>query len=127
MVPFVGILAGFTISLVVAAFAVSWVLEWLRRDLEVESAPRDEHVPAWIVGTVERGFFTVVVAAGLSGVAVAMILWIAAKMAVGWGGGSQGIQDREALRYTALLGDLISMTFALVGGGVVRMGWLLMV
>ena len=127
MVPFVGILAGFTISLVVAAFAVSWVLEWLRRDLETESAPRDEHVPAWIVGTVERGFFTVVVAAGLSGVAVAMILWIAAKMAVGWGGGSQGIHDREALRYTALLGDLISMTFALVGGGVVRMGWLLMV
>ena len=127
MVPFVGILAGFSISLVVAAFAVAWVLEWLRRDLEVESAPREEPVPAWIVGTVERAFFTVVVAAGLSGVAVAMILWIGAKMAVGWGGGSQGIQNSEAFRFTALLGDLISMMFALVGGGVVRMGWLLMV
>jgi hypothetical protein len=127
MVPFVGILAGFSISLVVAAFAVAWVLEWLRRDLEVESAPREEPVPAWIVGTVERAFFTVVVAAGLSGVAVAMILWIGAKMAVGWGGGSQGIQNSEAFRFTALVGDLISMMFALVGGGVVRMGWLLMV
>jgi hypothetical protein len=127
MVPFVGILAGFSISLVVAAFAVSWILEWLRRDLEVESAHREEQVPAWIVGTVERAFFTVVVAAGLSSVAVAMILWIAAKMAAGWSGGSQEIQNGEAFRFTALLGDLVSMTFALVGGGVVRMGWLLMV
>ncbi|MGD8361446.1 MAG: hypothetical protein PVJ04_08455 [Gemmatimonadota bacterium] len=127
MVPFVGILAGFSISLVVAAFAVPWVLDWLRRDLEGESAPGEETVPAWVVGTVERAFFTVVVAAGLSGVVIAMILWIAAKMAAGWGSDAQGIQNSEAFRFTALLGDLVSMIFALVGGGVVRMGWLLMV
>jgi len=127
MVPLLGILAGFTISLVVAPFVVSWALEWLRRDLGDDAALPGEEFPAWIVGTVERAFFTLVVAAGLSGVPVAMMLWIAARMAVGWSGRAREIQDIEALRLTALLAALGSMMFALVGGGVVRMGWLMMV
>jgi hypothetical protein len=126
MVGVLGILAGFTISLAVAPFVVSWVLEWLRRDLGDESGLPGEKVPAWIVGTGERAFFTLVVAAGLSGVPVAMILWIALKMVAGFWSNSQETPDREALRFTGMLGDLASMMFALVGGGVVRMGWLMM-
>lgn len=125
MVPLLGILAGFTLSLAVAPFVVSWLLERLRTDLGEEPGSPREVIPHWVVGTFERGFFTLVVAAGLSGVPMAMILWIAAKMVAEWGIGPPETQNLKTLRLTSLLGDLVSMVFALIGGGVVRMGWLL--
>lgn len=101
------------------------VLEWLRRDIGAEATLPGEEVPAWIVGTVERSFFTLAVAAGLPGVSAAMILWIATRMAAGWGSAAQETPNIEVLRLTALLGGVVSMTFALVGGWVVRVGWLM--
>jgi len=100
-------------------------LEWLREGLGDRSARPGEDLPGWKVGTLERAFFTVGVGAGLPGVLTAMMLWIAAKMAADWGSRSQEIQQVEAFRLTALLGGLVSMLFALIGGGVVRMGWLM--
>lgn len=126
MIGMLGILAGFAISLGVGLFAVPWVLAWLREDLGENAALPEEDRSGWKVGTLERAFFTVGVAAGMPGVLTAMILWIAAKMASSWGTQTEGIPDVEALRITALVGSLVSMMFALIGGGVVRMGWLLM-
>jgi hypothetical protein len=126
MVPLLAILAGLSISLALGHFAVPRVLEWLRKDLGDESTLPGEELPAWIVGTIERAFFTIAVAAGLPSVLVAMMLWIAAKMAAHWGSRSEEIHDIEALRLTALLGSVVSMLFALIGGWVIRMGWLLM-
>jgi len=125
MVGALGILAGFTISLGVAWYAVPWVLEWLREGLGERSARPGEDLPGWKVGTLERAFFTVGVGAGLPTVLTAMMLWVAAKMAANWGSRPQEIQQIEAMRLTALLGSLVSMLFALIGGGVVRMGWLM--
>lgn len=126
MVGFLGILAGFAISLGVAWFVVPWVVEWLREDLGDEAVLPGEDLSGWKVGTLERAFFTLGVAAGLPGVLTAMILWIALKMAVHWGSRFEQIPGIEALRLVGLLGSLVSMLFALVGGGVVRMGWLMM-
>jgi hypothetical protein len=125
MAPLLGILAGLSISLILGHFAVSLVLEWLRRDLGKEAALPGEELPAWIVGTVERIFFTLALAGGLPGVSVAMMLWIATKMAATWGNRSQERPDIETLRSIALLGSVVSMTFALIGGWVVRVGWLM--
>ena len=126
MIGALGILAGFAISLGVALFAVPWVLEWLRKDLGDDATLPGEDLSGWKVGTFERAFFTVGVAAGMPGVLTAMMLWIAAKMAAHWGARSEQAHDLEARRLTALLGRLVSMRFALIGGGVVRMGWLMM-
>jgi len=126
MIGALGILAGFAISLGVAHFAVPWVLEWLRMDLGMDPTVPEEALTGWKVGAFERGFFTVGVAAGMPGVLTAMMLWIALKMAVQWGTQGKDGQDIEAVRLTALLGSLTSMMFALVGGGVVRMGWMLL-
>ena len=115
-----------SIVLGVALFAVPWVLEWLRKDLGDDATLPGEDLSGWKVGTFERAFFTVGVAAGMPGVLTAMMLWIAAKMAAHWGTRSEKVHDLEALRLTALLGSLVSMMFALIGGGVVRMGWLMM-
>ena len=126
MIGFLGILAGFAISLGVAFMAIPWVMEWLRRDVGEGATLPGEDLSGWKVGTFERAFFTVGVAAGMPGVLTAMMLWIAAKMAAHWGSQPQEIHDIEALRLTALLGSLVSMMFALIGGGVARMGWLMM-
>lgn len=125
MIGALGILAGFVISLGVAHFAVPWALEWLRKDLGDDSTLPGEDLPGWKVGTVERAFFTLAVAAGMPCVVTAMMFWVAAKMAAHWGTQTGPVRDLGALRLTALLGSLASMMFALVGGGIVRMGWLM--
>lgn len=126
MIGLLGILAGFAISLGVAPFVVPWIVEWLREDLGDEGTMPGEDLSGWKVGTFERAFFTLGIAAGMPGVLTAMILWIAAKMAAHWGDRTEKVHDLEALRLTALMGSLVSMMFALIGGGVVRMGWLVM-
>jgi hypothetical protein len=125
MIPFLAILAGFGISLFLAHHLLPLLLKRLRAGLGKEPTLPGEELPAGIVGFVERGFFTIAVAANLPGVLTAMILWIAAKMAAHWGSRSEAIHDIEALRLTGLLGGMVSMLFALIGGGVVRMGWLM--
>lgn len=126
MIGALGILAGFAISLGVAHFAVPFVLEWLQADLGQEGTLPEEDPFEWKVGTFERAFFTVGVAAGMPGVLTAMMLWIAAKMAIQWRRHGEEIQGIETLRMTSLLGSLTSMMFALIGGGVARMGWMLL-
>ena len=125
MVPLLAVLSGFTISLFLAHFFVALVVERLRKQLGEESTLPGEELPAWIVGTVERFFFTLAVAAGFPGVPVAMMLWIAAKMAAYWGSPPQRIANIGALRLAALLAGVVSMSFALIGGWLVRMGWLM--
>jgi len=126
MIGALGIMAGFAISLGVAHFAVPFVLEWLRTDPGQEGPPPEEDPFEWKVGTFERAFFTVGVAAGMPGVLTAMMLWIAAKMAIHWGTPGEEIQGIVTVRMTSMLGSLTSMMFALIGGGVARMGWMLL-
>ena len=125
MAPLLGILAGLSISLILGHFVVPLVSEWLRRDLGKGATFPGDELPEWIVGTVERIFFTLAVAAGLPGGSVAMMLWIATKMGATWEDRSQEKPNIEALRLAALLGSVVSMTFAMIGGWVVRVGWLM--
>lgn len=78
-------------------------------------------VPAWLIGVVERTFFTLAVAYDISGAAVGMIAWITVKMVSTW-----NRPDRKApsddpeiavqLSMAALLASLLSMIFATAGG-----------
>ena len=76
------------------------------------------YVSAKLVGTIERLFFTILVAFNVSGTATAMIARIALKMATDW----QRILPKDAklwvrsLAFSALFGSIISLLFALIGG-----------
>lgn len=70
-----------------------------------------------LLGILERIFFSVLVAFGVSGVATAMTIWIGTKMATGWnriaGGGDTW---RRMLAFNGLISSLVSLFFAVVGG-----------
>ena len=68
-------------------------------------------------------FFAVAVAVNLSGVATAMLVWITVKLVTSWNrpGQKETIRLRKGA-YTALLGSLLSMLFAL-GGGLICAGF----
>lgn len=71
---------------------------------------------------VERLFFAVAVAFEVPGVLVAMIGWIAAKIAVNWGEYARG-QDLVGAKnrhFTAIMSGLVSMFIALIAGLILR-------
>ena len=82
-------------------------------------------VPSWLVGLVERIFFTVLVAFNVSATALAILAWVTLKMAVSW---HIVWRERESitvrsLLFSALLANLFSMLFALIGGLICRGGY----
>jgi hypothetical protein len=104
-------------------FARAWL------DAPEPDTPR-LRVPGWLTGTIERIFFTTLVAFDISGYPTAMIGWLVAKMAVTWTGRGTPKTDAEADANRAddyrisnlitLLNGLVSMTFALIGGLIIQ-------
>ncbi len=70
------------------------------------------------LGVAENLFFTMGVAFDLSGVMVAMVTWMAAKMAAHWGKNSQEnrIKNIGTVRFMVLMGTMISLLFSMIGG-----------
>ena len=136
---------GLAISLVVGHMVTSSLLVFLRRYLEKRKEkdkefskkqkiltyigidfyppkdPKEKQVPYWITGPAERLFFTIVVAFNIPGAAVAMVGWITLKMISSRPyrekrAESVGISPALPFEMAGLLGNLLSMLFALVGG-----------
>ncbi len=70
------------------------------------------------IGFVENLFFTIGVAFDLSGVMVAMVARMGAKMAAHCGKESQEhrVTNIVAVRFLVLVGTMISLLFAMIGG-----------
>ncbi|MFH2011710.1 MAG: hypothetical protein ABIJ37_03245 [Pseudomonadota bacterium] len=126
-------LVGLTISLGIGQIVTWGFLKCLRSCIKIPegifSSERFKGVPPWLIGTIERIFFTFIVAFDISGFATAMILWIATKMLSGWHRAVPGIRvrlndeeyelnhrDIVPVSFSSLLGNLVSMFFALIGG-----------
>jgi len=123
--------AGLFVSLVIGGLATSGLLDWIRKKIKEKAKAKDEiceddykkffghrYFSPWITGTIERLFFTILVAFNVSGTATAMIVWISVKMAVDW---LIVIKDereqwKRQMASSALLGSMISLFFALMGG-----------
>jgi undecaprenyl pyrophosphate phosphatase UppP len=120
-------IVGFGISLVAGQLVVSILLYCVRRHLGKENDPlsgnsKIREVPAWLIGLSERLFFSVIIAFGVLGAAVSMIPWIAVKMVTTWHRLGQ-MKDNPwtgPFALSSLLGNLVSMLFALFGGLVCR-------
>jgi len=119
----VGVIFGILVGGVVAEL---FVLA-LRRDTTVKRPGRPDYgsgkrVDPRLTGLIERLFFLFVVAYGVNGAGTAMIGLIAAKMVANWNTAEARLlgpySPREILnfRFTALLGGLVAMLFAMLGG-----------
>jgi len=78
-------------------------------------------IPPDMTGTLERIFFTLMVAFDISGTATAMIAWMALKMTAHWNSpeaAKMGSGDREIVtrRFSALITGMVSLTIAVIGG-----------
>lgn len=118
---------GWTVSLLVGHCIISWGLSELReyaiglRGLD-KCKWKHRGIPPWLFGLIERIFFTLVIAFAVSGGAVAMIAWIAAKFAVIYCERSEVREECLPFMATSLYGSLASMLFALAGGLICRGG-----
>jgi hypothetical protein len=88
----------------------------------------ERHVKPLIPGLLERLFFTVIIAFEVSGAAVGMVTWIALKMLASRKyreerAGEEGFPSGLPFEYAGLVGNLLSMLFALVGGLCIRNLW----
>lgn len=81
------------------------------------SRPQPE-IPPWLTGFIEQLFFTIVVAFNVQGAAIAMIAWATVKMATGWNW--QPKDENRLLAFTGLLGTIVSLLFAMLGGLICR-------
>ena len=126
-------LSGLVVALVLGHFAVAGFLFIVRGvSGEQEEADSDTNItppPAWVVGIFERFFFWLIVSFDVSGAAVAMMAWITVKSAATWNRPSATSPDRTGgqsshfrLNLSIVLAGLLSMTFALIGGLICRVG-----
>lgn len=107
------------VAVVLGGIVTGSFLHLLRKRLGVDIATIDENpqlskVPRSLVGIIERLFFAIAVAFNLSGIIIGMIGWITVKMVSNWNRPELGNHPTGA--FTALLGNMVSMLFAMVGG-----------
>ena len=124
--PWTPWVAGLVFSLGFGHVAVYEFLVRLRLYMNLGSKPGQESitkaVPSWLMGVGERFFFTIAVGVNLSGAGVAMMAWIAIKMAANWnrpGPPNEEEEDlliRKRFALSAAVAGMMSMIFALLGG-----------
>lgn len=113
---------GFILSLLLGGVITPRIVAWLRTKYEGYSPPVYAVLPSECVGFTEAFFFTIAVGFKLQAVVPAMVAWIGIKMLAHWN--SNPVPQGEDLkgsplfanRFTALIGSLISLLHALIGG-----------
>ena len=115
-------IVGLFVSLALGHVVVATFLGRLRRRLGLGSKPQTHdiaiaRVPPWLTGVVERLFFTLLIAAGLTGVPTAMVGWLALKFATNWNHPAwKEVPTSRTFAFSGLLAGLLSMLFAIWGG-----------
>jgi hypothetical protein len=131
---------GSVVALLLGHMWTVTVLNLIRNYIYGQTLRRQEQIapiyidslalPGWTVGTIERVFFGALVAFDISATAAGMVTWILVKMATDWhrilGAGQQNAGPADpmygprSLAFGSLLGSMISLFFALIGGMVCR-------
>jgi len=127
-------LFGFLVSVGFGAMAIqaglSCLRQWITQKAKDENIPipeaylRELYIPGWLIGIIERVTFTFLVAFDVSGTAAAMFAWVALKMATDWNRLTADVESigARSLGLSTLVGDIVSLLFALVGGLICRQG-----
>ena len=128
--------AGYFISIVIGHPLVSIFNHYLRSQAQYNmnlmkwpAYPRA--ISALVIGTLERTFFTTIVAFNIGGSAVAMITWTVVKIARYWGNEKITLENsneaesqkaRIGYGYCSIVSSLFSMLIALIGGLICKYG-----
>jgi len=128
---------GISIALLLGNYLTHKFVKWMRLQIVeraiklgekeikafTDAMERTPSFPIWLVGTCERLFFLILVAFNFPGTAIAMMGWIAVKMLYNWAiivpSQDVTVTDRH-LALSALMGNMCSMFFALIGGLICR-------
>ena len=123
-------LIGFAVSVGVGSIVIrpfmSHFDKYIQKMAEEHGEQLDREVwnlwlPAWFTGLIERFAFTIFVAIDLPAVGALMAAWIGAKMFDNW---QHVLQTRahgaRSRAFLALLGNLLSMLFATLGGQICK-------
>jgi hypothetical protein len=128
-------IAGLFVSLVIGQLLTRISLGWIRGKIKENAKRKDsikdkdfddfygkEYFSPSITGSIERLFFTILVGFDVSGTATAMMVWIGAKMAANWLIVIKDEQEqwKRQVAFTGLLGTMISLFIALIGGLICR-------
>lgn len=108
---------GLFVSLAIGAIVTQFYARRVRKLIGEEDPDYRLYIPLTI-GVVENLFFTIGVAFNLSGVVIGMVAWMGAKMAAHWGKETleQQVTNIVAVRYLVLVGTMVSLLFAMIGG-----------
>ncbi len=118
---------GFWVSLVGGHFVPHYALKLYRARLYDKKKPPPAELPSWMIGLTEGFVFTLLI--GIVGfetaVAAAMAGYISIKVATGWASrpddkapDNENFTHWKARVYSSLLGNLLSMSFAVLGGSI---------
>jgi hypothetical protein len=132
---------GLAVSLGVGSIVTRSFLQWLRKDIRSRAKKNKDRIESdeklisplyienWLVGILERPFFTVLVAFYVPATAAAILTWIIVKLAINWSVLLKVSEPSVFLRsmgFSALFGNLFSMFFAVTGGLICRAGVLVL-
>ena len=116
--PFIRWVIGLAFALILGHFVTDLFVDLMtkrhfrRNPLDEAKYPKkDEFMAIW-TGTLERFFFVLLIAFSVTATATAMVGWIAIKMTPNWAILKRG----KSFAFISLLGNVVSMTFALLGG-----------
>jgi hypothetical protein len=116
-----GLISGFlgqALTRLLRNLLMKMLISW-RTEQNIATGDDDpwKFVPRWLssttIGILERAFFCLSVAFNLSGTAIAMIAWTAAKGAIHW---NRFDPKHTGSAFVAAACSLLSMTLALIGG-----------
>jgi hypothetical protein len=111
----VSVVAGVPLSYLWYAI-LCWIMGIVRKLPFIPRIPLKE--TGVLTGAVERVFFTISVAMDLSGTAIAMVAWVAAKNSILWPGFTK--EGNSAQGTVSLLTSIGSMLIALLGAAVCK-------
>lgn len=116
---------GLVFSLLIGHFIIKFILDRLRAYIKLSKrdlppAERFIRRTPTFTGILERLFFTILIAFNVSGAGTAMMAWVTIKMVSDWNilvvkGDFKAVKQRR-YAFTGLLGSVLSMLFALLGG-----------
>ena len=115
------IAVGLVVAWPLGYLVVEWLIRILNRLCDLPPKPEGPAFPAWLLGLFERALAFVLVVAKRDQIAVVLIAWMAAKLAINWQrpveqSAAQSEPERRIRGFITLIAGVVSLSFGILGG-----------